>query len=254
MTHYKPDKIFIVAAIIALIFSIILFNILQQEEYMANAIEAMSIGDQQTFQTNVKKMKNVDMVYKNETLLMRACEMGNAQAIEFLILEGADVNFVTDGGLTPLELFCSRGYCAGTSALTSLLNAGARQSFYISKPAVYLLAENYTWMNKQQKALATDLTMILLTRGGPIGYGNSSILHKAAESDMSDLFYDLVHTKQGLALINMKDENGLTPYQIAVNHGSVNVQKVIRNLEQEYYQDGTDNGSDNDILAPLPIS
>jgi len=78
--------------------------------------------------------------------------------------------------------------------------------------------------------------LLLLQNGAPLGCGNTSILHLAAKSDMSDLFYVLVHTTEGIGFLTMKDQEGNTPWDVAMQYGAVSVQKVIRDLEVEYEQ------------------
>ena len=57
---------------------------------------------------------------------------------------------------------------------------------------------------------------------------------EAAKADMDDLFYTIVHTNEGLYMLNTKNQDGDTPWNVAVKNGATGVQKVIRALEKEY--------------------
>jgi hypothetical protein len=229
---------FFIAAFLALICSVTLLFIINQEEKVDAACAAIETFDNASMVMYAEEVLNVDMVgTRKETMLMVACKTGNYDAIAYLLSRGADINKTARGSMTPLELFCRDGFRGGEEALILIVNSGLRQSNYTEKPAIFFLADNFYWMSKKEKALATEQAIILLKAGAPMGYMDTTLLHLAAKADMADLFYTMVHTTQGLSLLTMKDGDGLTPWGVASRYGAVEVQKVIRNLEQEYQEE-----------------
>lgn len=226
---------FFISAFIALIAAIVLLLILVQQEHIDDACSAIERFDQDALVSCAEEVWDIDGYgTRKETMLMTACRVGNTDAVEFLLKEGADPNATVPGKLTPLELFCNNGYEAGEDLLLLLLENGVRQSIYSVKPAIFYLAENFYWMDKNQKAIATEESIWLLQYGAPLGYEDTSLLHLTAKSDMDDLFYTIVHTREGLTMINMENGEGYTPWDVALKNGSIGVQRVIRNLEKEY--------------------
>jgi ankyrin repeat protein len=224
-----------IASLLAIICSVCILFICDQESAIDAACMAIENHNNDIAKTQIDKVVNVNLVgTNNKTMLMVACESGNSDMIEYLIYRGADVNKTSPGYLSPLELFCDSGYEAGESALLVLLDAGIEQSAYVEKPAVFHLADNLLSMTEEQRELASKEIMLLLQYGSAFQYDQTSILHSLAKSNMADLFYDVVHTKTGLELMTMKDENGKTPWHISVEYGSIDVQRVIRHLETEY--------------------
>jgi ankyrin repeat protein len=229
---------FYIATIIAMICCILILGICHQEEHIDYACDAIENFDQEAMVLHVDQVLNVDGIgTRNETMLMVACKVGNADAIEYLISRGADPNYTVRGALTPLELFCRSGYEGGEEALLLLLNSGLKQSNYSERPAIFVLAENFYWMNKDQKKVATEEAIIMLKAGAPMGYADTSLLHLAAKSDMYDLFYTISHTTQGLSMMTMEDGDGNTPWEVAIKYGATNVQKMIREMEREWQEE-----------------
>jgi hypothetical protein len=247
MQKIKLGIEFFISAFIAMIAAALLLCIITQQETVDKACVAIENYDQDTLVNCVDKIWNIDAYgTRNETMFMVACESGNEEAIEYLLNQGADPNKTVPGQLTPLELFCNNGYEAGEYALSLLLKSGVKQSAYSVQPAIFYLADNYYWMTPEQKVLATEQSILLLQHGAPLGYEDTSLLHLAAKSNMYDLFYTIVHTNEGLYMMTMKDVNGQTPWDVAVSSGSIDVQKIIRNLENEY-----DSDVENDVLQSL---
>jgi ankyrin repeat protein len=232
------DLTFKIALIVAVFFSIIYLVIVYQEETVDSVCHAIEKKD-----SDLAKEKLDDVWFinlggeKNKTVLMAACEFGDSTMIHYALANGADPNATINGRLYPLELYCGYGYGAGIDELELLLSYGALQSQYTIKPAVFHLASNFSYMDKKEKEMATEMTILLLKRGAPLVFEDTSLLHIAAKNDMDDLFYTIVHTTSGLQLLVMEDNNGLTPWEIAVKYGAVGVQKVIRDLELEYAEE-----------------
>ena len=238
MKKLRVGSGFFIAMFVAVLCSTIILSVTYQEELVESACAAIESHDQDMAKEYIDMVWFIDIVGHNKkTMLMSACESGNAEMIQYLIIRGADTNKTAIGRLTPLELFCRSGYEAGNDILLALLDCGAKQSVYTEKPAVFYLAEKFYWMNDAQKAIATEETITLLKHGAPMECDETTLLHEAAKSNMSDLFYILVHDAQGLRLLNAKDANGDTPWNVAVNNGAVAVQQVIRNLEREYEEE-----------------
>lgn len=240
MRKIELGKEFFISAFIALLCSICLLLNFYQEDKVDAACEVIVNGDVDSLGIYLDEIWNINSLNSDgKTMLMVACENGNIDAMECLLNKGANANASPNGALTPLELYCRDSYEIGEKGILLLLDAGARQSIYTVKPAIFYLAENYYWMNSEQKRIATEETIWLLQHGAPLGYGKTSLLHLAARGNMSELFYTVVHTTQGLNMMSMKDENGMTPWDVAIDAGAVAVQQVIRNLEKEYEEETT---------------
>ena len=245
MKNLKLGRGFKVLALIALLASILLLLIIYQEETIDKACSSIKNNQNEMAQHYIDQIWDIDSCgQEGQTVLMAACQSGNRQMIAYILEKGADPNKTISGRLTPLELFCRDGYKGGKEALLLLLKSGVKQSKYTTKPAVFFLADAFYWMEQEDKAIATEQAILMLQYGAPIGYGKTTLLHSAAKANMGDLFYTLVHSKEGLYAINAVDENGDTPWTLAVKHGSVSVQTVIRNLEKEYEEEQNQNGKD----------
>ena len=234
MQRIQLGKEFFISAFIALLFAVILLFIVTQTETTDRLCEAIESGNNEIAMQLSTELVNIDWIGSdNFTPLGKACAVGNKEMIVFLINSNADVNYAPDNQLTPLELFCHSGYMAGEDALNKMLKAWVKQSNYTNKPAIFYLAEQYQDMTNEEKAVATEITILLLKKGAPLGYENTTLLHMAAKGDMDDLFYTVSHSTQGLNLLTKEDQDGNTPWEVAVKCGSTKVQKVIRDLESE---------------------
>lgn len=228
---------FFVAAFVALIVSILLIAMAYQQKLVDLSCDAIASFDQAALETRVGRIWNIDEhSSEKKTMLIVACEVGNADAIKYLLSCGADVNKSTAGHLTPLESFCKSGYDARLQTLLLMINNGVDQSIYTSQPAIIYLADATMGMTEEQKSLATEEIILLLKNGAPMIYEDTTLLHIAAKSNMHDLFYTIIRTTAGLSAMLMEDQDGNTPWDIAVKRGSIKVQQVIRNLEAEYYE------------------
>ena len=246
----------LIVGLIAVICSCILIYIIDQETYIDKACAAIEANDNDVAIQYLKKIKNYNSIgQRKETVLMVACESGNAEIIAFLLTQDLDVNYCPNGALTPLELFCQTGYKAGIDALDLLLEYGVKQSNFSEKPAVFYLAENLYWMEDEERIIAEELILSLMQNGAPFGYKTTTILHEITKADSADLFDILVHTTQGLALLNTKNSEGKTPWDISIQYGAVDVQRVIRFLEEELRQEqnpgDTGNWNDTDTWPDL---
>ena len=234
MRKYKFNKVTYVSLILAIICSITLLVICWQEDILNDACVAIQEGRSEDAIVHLEELWDLEMLNKDkETALMTACRVGDSEVIYYLIEKRVNLNYAPPGKMTPLELFCRYGYKNGYETVVSMLKSGAKQSKYTLKPALFHLAEQFYWMDKKEKPIATELSIILLQHGAPMGYGDTSILHLAAEGNMDEFFYTVVHTSQGLQIMTMKDGQGRTPWQVAVEKGAVGVQRVIRDLEKE---------------------
>ena len=247
---FKLNTEFYVALIIALICSVALFFIADHEEKVDLACQAIINNQNSVAKTYVDNLWNIDGAGTTHyTVLMAACESGNTEMIRYIIDRGADPNHSPNGMYTPLELYCQSGYLGGHEILDAMFAAGLKQSIYTVKPAIFILAENFFWLKDNNKSIATEIAIRLLQKGAPMGFQNTTLLHAAAKGDMDDLFYTIVHTHEGLSMLNAQDENGDTPWSVAVKNGSTGVQKVIRALEEEYKEE--QDNPDDDIWTEL---
>jgi ankyrin repeat protein len=241
---------FYIATFIAMICAIILLFVSYQTSIIDDACAAIRSGDVEQAKIHAEKALDINAIGSDDsTMLMTACQSGNYDMIRYLLSKGADVNHSPKGSLTPIELFCIYGYESGEASLQLLLDANVKQHNYTIKPAVFYLAENFYWMTDEQKKIATEEAILMLQYGAPLSHENTSILHLAAKSDMEDLFYTVVHTTEGLSLLRIKDYDGNTPWDVAVKSGAIKVQRVIRNLENEYREE--QGGGNEDILQPI---
>lgn len=221
-------------SLLVMVLALTSFAWLDQKDHLESAYAAIQSGDNDLAKLHISKLRDLNKPSKNKaTLLMAACEYGNNEIINNLLKLGADVNFTVEGELTPLELFCSRGYESGSATLSMLLNAGAKQSQYKEMPPILHLANKFESMTEEQLTVATEEVVLLLKNGAPLQYEKTTILHLAAQNNMAEFFDMLVHTKQGLPLLAVKDADGLTPWNVAVRYSAIDVQKVIRALEEE---------------------
>ena len=232
---FKLQPEFYIALVIMLICSIALFFIADHEDKVAMANQAITSGDNESAKQQIDDLWYIDGIDTNHyTVLMTACASGNVEIIEYIVGLGADVNYAPAGMPTPLELYCQSGYSGGHKILNVLFDAGLKQSKYTFKPALFVLADNFFWLQDDQKPIVTEVAIRLLQKGAPMGYENTTLLHEAAKADMDDLFYTIVHTNEGLYMLNTKNQDGDTPWNVAVKNGATGVQKVIRALEKEY--------------------
>lgn len=229
----------IFAIIVAIISTVALSYIVKQEKHVTMACTYIENGDSETaIQYIEDNVNDVDLKGSNrKTLLIVACEKGDVDVIRELISRGADLNYAPSGQLSPLETYCLSGYKNGHEGLDALLKAGARQSKYVEKPAIYILLESCQWNSKEEKDIATECAISLLKKGAPLGYKYTTILHEAAKYNLDGLFYTVVHTNEGLSMLNSLNADGSTPWETAIKHGAVGVQRVIRNLEIEYQEE-----------------
>jgi ankyrin repeat protein len=251
MKQIELGIVFFIATLLAAICSITLLFIDHNETIVTLGCEAIAQEDNELAKQYIDRAINIDGVGNNkQTMLMTACDVGNSEMIIYLLNSGADANKTMPGHPTPLELFCQNGYNAGKRTLEILIRNGAKQKEYTIKPALFHLADNFYWMNDEQKKEATEEAILLLQNGAPLEYDGTSLLHIAAKSDMSDLFYTIVHTSQGLQLLTKQDTDGMTPWQVAVKNGSIDVQRVIRNLETEFEEEQNENTQQTDPIEP----
>ena len=246
---FKLGALFYIALVFVILLSASLLIIISQEELIDEACAEIENNNNSAAIEYIDNIFIINMCgLSGENVLMTACRTGNLEMFKYVVQKGANVNYNFNGKHTPLELFCNSGYEAGPEMLKAMLSAGCHQSKFSVKPAIFYLADNYYWMNDKQKEIATEETLLLLQYGAPLGYGDTSILHLAAKGDMDDLFYTVIHTRLGLSMINMKDGDGNTPWQVAVKNGAVGVQRVIRDLEREAQQAAEEERRQEELL------
>ena len=116
-----------------------------------------------------------------------------------------------------------------------LCDNGANPKEYSFKEPLFLMAEKFQWMTKEQRNKATEVAVELIKNGASLYDDETTILHLCAEADMYILFYNIVRSNEGTWLMDSKDNRGMTPYEVAAKHGSVNVQRAFKQRIDEIY-------------------
>jgi ankyrin repeat protein len=81
-------------------------------------------NDTKSFEAHVQTITDANAAREdnNKTILMYACWVGNAEAVNYLIDKGADINAQDDGGATALHLAIWKGF---TPIALHLIERGA---------------------------------------------------------------------------------------------------------------------------------
>lgn len=212
----------------------ILFYCGSQKSVATQVTTAIKFGDNETAIELIEQIESMQQTDNDrETILMVACESGNAEIIELALNKGAKPNYCPSGALTPLELYCLYGYHAGQDTLYTLLKLGANPIRYEQTPPLYCLTDKLQWTQPDEREVIEEEIILLLKAGSPLTYNDTSILHYAAQYNLGSVAEYLVHTVEGAKLLAMKDENGKTPYEVAISHGAASVQRAIRHFEEE---------------------
>lgn len=196
----------------------------------------------------------------NETLLMVACEMGSSEMIEWALAHNADPNYSPRGATTPLELYCSFGFRGGPETLMRLLKAGAQVQSYRYNPPIFCLAEKLIWMTPSERDVALEEMLILYHSGDKIRHNGTTLFHYAAQYDNEELATALLSTAAGAKQLAEKNQDGKTPYDLALEYGSAKIQRLVRRFQEglleildeptqpEYEQEIVDNKDELDAL------
>lgn len=250
----KPDKVQKVINILIAILTLAAIGLMlgwtiYQHSLVNQAVDAIAAGESDTALELIQKVDEIDM-YSNQdkTILMAACRYGDSKAIMAALNKGADPNEHLKGTLTPLELYCEFGYNAGEEALLSLLQAGADTKKYEKKPPLYLLTDQFQWMDKDAKKELTDEIILLLQAGSPLKYQGSTILHHLSQHNFDIVVDLLIRTQEGYQMLSETNSDGYTPYDLSVKSGAVQVQRVIRVLQAEIME--ATNTPQDPLLAP----
>lgn len=213
-----------------------LFYTLTVEESVDAVCTLIYEGKEEEAKAKIDTIKDIDAIGSNkETMLMAACRVGNINIIEYLVNKNANANKCPPGALTPLELYCEYGYEAGAKGAELLCDNGANPKEYSFKEPLFLMAEKFQWMTKEQRNKATEVAVELIKNGASLYDDETTILHLCAEADMYILFYNIVRSNEGTWLMDSKDNRGMTPYEVAAKHGSVNVQRAFKQRIDEIY-------------------
>lgn len=229
-----------VAAIFAFAFIVSSVHLWSQQSKSEKASAAIEAGNNAEAIIAIDGMWNKSIPDKNgRTPIITACKEGNAEILEYLINSGIDVTntkYDSYSEQRPLEAFCSSGWKNNPKMLQILLDAGADPNDYRYKPALFILAEQAYWkltITEKQKDEIENMCLELIKAGAELQYENETILHLAAKADMAELFDALIHSKDGIELINAKNQDELTPWETAAKYGAVEVQQAIQLFEQE---------------------
>ena len=204
-----------------------------QKTILNNANDAIKVGNVEEaidWATQLDSMETLDD--NNETLLMVACEKGSADMIDWALVNGADPNYAPRGAMSPIELYCSFGFRAGTKPLARLIKAGANVKQYVYTPPIFRLAEKLLYMTPEERDIAFQEMLLLYHAGDKIAYNGTTLFHYVAQFDNAELAEALLMTAAGVKQLLEKDPNGQTPYDLALANGSADVQRLLRKFEE----------------------
>lgn len=229
------DKMFMIPLLLATIFSVLALFLTCNEINIDKACIAMEKQDTEKAKEYIEKVNFIDEYgKKDETLLMAACRLGDIEMMKYLIDKGADVNATIPGRLTPLETYCRYSVESGKEGLDLLLQNGADQAKYQLKPPIFHLADSYTNKDTEKQNKINEMTMLLLEYKADLVFDGKTILHEITRNNVNSLFAQIARTKEGTALMNETNKDGLTPYELAVKCGAIEIQREIRKIEAEY--------------------
>lgn len=167
-----------------------------------------------------------------KTPLYSACKTGNSEMITYLLEHGASPNYAPYGMPYPLEIMCDMGLNAGIDSMRELLDNGADPAKYNYKPPVYYIVwfldygDNYdSYINR------INMIMLLLERGSPWTCDDPhlSLIHSAAYQRDGALMNALLEKEESAKYINMKNEDGKTPLDIAIEYNKPEIAMILRN-------------------------
>ena len=206
-----------------------------QQHAIKNAVYAIHEETPEVAKRAIRHVWNIERRTSNGTTMLEAAsEMGNVELMRYLLEKGANPNGSKKSTSTPLECYCASqfGY-RSMEPLEVLIEYGADPSiFRIDSPA-YLLAEQFKWMIYTRKKAAAQEVVFLVEHGAPVKSKKTTILHLAAETDEKELMEAILATEEGKRFLWAKDENGKTPWDIAVENEAVKVQEILRGFENE---------------------
>ena len=230
----KNRVIYLIMAILPFIVLFACFAYSHSQKSLVTQInEAIKASDQATIDVllpNVDDLETLDE--HNETMLMVACEAGHAEMIEWLLIHEVDPNYAPSGAATPLELYCSYGYKTGADTLTRLLRAGASIKDFRYTSPIFCLGERLKWMTPEERDVAFEEILILYDKGDKLTNGKTTLFHYAAQYNQEELATELLKTAAGAHLLSLQDENGKTPYDLALANGSAAIQRLLRAFEE----------------------
>ena len=148
---------------------------------------------------------------KNGTPLMTACTSGKLEAVQFLIENGADVNFLTSEQESALTVTCKRGSVEVTDFL---LLKQAEVNPDVSD-------ESQLPLNVAMKHGHSELINVLKGKGA-----KTSVLHSACEDGKADLVERLLSTNYKTR-VNLLSTKGWTPLMHATYGGQAEVVRLL---------------------------
>ena len=156
--------------------------------------------------------------FDGRTSLHYAAEEGHKKTAELLIAKGADVNAITFGQQTPMHAAAYNGH---RNIIELLIEHGADVNPQIK------LAGSFNNMTPLDFDLAYNQgqnSELLIEHGGITGSKPDISIHEAAENGYHEpLKYHLIAGTD----INSKDENGMTPLHLAVQHGQKEITELL---------------------------
>ena len=199
-------------------------------------------------------------MWRVEIPLVKACENGNYKIIEALLKKGADPNKYIDGGWTPIEAVFVKHHSNRFEIAKLLIEYGADVNMCGSgSPALFSEAGLIFWGAKNEE-LSNEIITFLIDNGAETVNGNDnySILHYSAHGNnvlISDNLINDYHLPIDTININgqtplmmsaknnaidtaklllehgadrfIKDTNGKTAYDLAVEVGNVEMAKLL---------------------------
>ena len=167
---------------------------------------------------------------KVTTPLVQACETGNAEMIVWLLEHGAKVDYAPGAIEYPLEIFCDNGTGAGTDALEKLLEYGADPELYRYRPPLFRLMQTLRHRSDETYDTGVEMTLLLLDKGAKWRDPKDgfTVFHFAAMQRNTDFLKALLERDQAADYINMKDDEGQTPLDIAEKFGNTECARILQ--------------------------